>query len=61
MRDAVLARLGEASFADLTELANNHKVKLSTNELEILLSELVEKIGDQTGVKFRGVTKRRTA
>jgi hypothetical protein len=59
MKDAVLARLGEASFVDLTELANNHKVKLGTNELEILLSELVEKIEDQTGVKFRGVTKRR--
>jgi NinG protein len=58
MRGAVLARLGERSFADLTELANNHKMKLGRNELEILLSELIEKVEDQTGIKLRG--KRRT-
>lgn len=49
MREAVLARLGERSFADLTEMANNHKLKLGRNELEILLSELIEKVEDQTG------------
>lgn len=59
MRMAVLARIGEASFADLEQLANDHKMKLGRNELELLLSELVEKVEDQTGVKFRGITKRR--
>lgn len=59
MRDAVLMRLGERSFADLTDLANNHKMKLGRIELEILLSELIEKIEDQTGIKLRG--RKRTA
>jgi len=58
MRAAVLARIGEESFADLERLANDHKMKLGTNELELLLSELGEKVEDQTGKKFKGITKR---
>jgi hypothetical protein len=59
MRDAVFMRLGERSFADLSDLANNHKMKLGRIELEILLSELIEKVEDQTGIKLRGTTKRK--
>lgn len=48
MHDAVLMRIGEREYADLCELANNHKVKLGRAELEILLSELTEKVKTQT-------------
>lgn len=48
MHDAVLLRLGERSYDDLCTLANNHKIKLGRDELEILFSELSEKVRNQT-------------
>lgn len=53
MHDAVLMRIGERAYADLCDLAHNSKVKLGRIELEILMSELIEKIEDQTGKKLR--------
>lgn len=53
MHDAVLIRIGERSYADLCDLANNHKVKLGRIELEILLAELIDKIESQTGKKWK--------
>lgn len=53
MHDAVLIRIGERSYADLSDLANNHKVKLGRIELEILLTELIDKIEGQTGKKWK--------
>lgn len=47
MHDAVLMRIGERSYADLCDLANDHKVKLAPIELEILFSELSEKVREQ--------------
>ena len=47
MRDQVFMRLGERGFDDLCTLANNHKMKLGTIELELLLSELTERIREQ--------------
>lgn len=44
MHDAVLMKLGEREYADLAELAHNSKVKLGRIELEILYSELREKV-----------------
>lgn len=55
MHDAVLMRLGERSYADLTELANNHKFKLGPIELRILLSELAEKVREQTAKSPREI------
>lgn len=48
MHNAVLMRLGERSYADLCELAHNHKMKLSPIELDLLFSELTEKVKNQT-------------
>lgn len=48
MHDAVLLRIGERAYADLCDLAHNHKVKLGSVELEILFSELSEKVREQT-------------
>lgn len=53
MHDAVLIRIGERAYADLCDLANNHKVKLGRIELEILLAELIDKIESQTGKKWK--------
>lgn len=53
MHDAVLIRIGERAYADLCDLANNHKVKLGRDELEILFSELTERIENQTGKRKR--------
>jgi hypothetical protein len=53
MRDAVLARLGERAFNDLETLAHDSTMKLKRIELELLLSELVEKVEGQTGKKLK--------
>lgn len=47
MREQVFMRLGERMFDDLCTLANDHKMKLGTIELELLLSELTERIREQ--------------
>lgn len=47
MHDAVLTRLGERAYDDLCTLAHNHKMKLGTIELQLLLSELKERIREQ--------------
>lgn len=43
MHDAVLMRIGERAYADLAELAHSN-LKLTRTELEILVSELKEKV-----------------
>ena len=50
MHDAVLKRLGERAYDDLRTLANDHKMKLGRIELEILFSELSERIAEQKRV-----------
>lgn len=55
MHNAVRRRLGERSYADLFELAHNHKMKLQRDELELLLSELTEKVKNQTARSPREV------
>lgn len=44
MHDAVLLRLGEREYADLCELAHNHKVKYTRLELEALYLEISERL-----------------
>lgn len=55
MHDKVLKRLGERSYADLCELAHNHKLKLTSIEIGLLLSELTEKVKNQTARTVREI------